>query len=471
MKNRSSVVEPPSWRVLLLGANAIRTLVLCGAVILHALNLYVAATILPSVVRDIGGIEYYAWNTSLFVIGSIAGAAFGGPLLGRIGARSAYLYAALVFAGGCAICALAPAMPVLIGGRIVQGLGGGALLALPYAMIRIVFPQALWSRALALVSGMWGVATLLGPAFGGALANAGLWRGAFGLMVPVALVFGSVAVRVLPPLDGTRQAQQIGLQQLSILSLGVLAVSLASIEETSIWQAFGVVLGLGLMVLLVRVERRSEARLLPRDALRPGSTLGSLYAMMALLAVTVTCTEVFVPLFLQELHGLGPFLAGVLAAGMSAGWTAGSIALSGAGPDRTMRILRAAPWVSAGGMLVLAILLPQGGKGDWPSLMPLVFGLLVVGIGVGSAWPHLAALVMQNAPAGEEDLASSSIMTVQLVATAVSAAVAGVVLNASGLATPAEVATAASRLLGLIVLVPLIGLLLPRPYMAISASS
>src|SRR5690606_29396164 len=94
--------------------NALRSLVLCGAVVLHALNLYVATTILPSVVRDIGGIEYYAWNTSLFVVGSIVGAAFCGTALNRLGQRTSFIWAAIVFAAGSLLCTLAPMMEVLI---------------------------------------------------------------------------------------------------------------------------------------------------------------------------------------------------------------------------------------------------------------------------------------------------------------------------------------------------------------------
>ncbi len=56
-------------------------------------------------------------------------------------------------------------------GRSVQGLGGGLLAGLSYALIRIVFAPPLWSRAVALVSGMWGVATLFGPAVGGLFAE------------------------------------------------------------------------------------------------------------------------------------------------------------------------------------------------------------------------------------------------------------------------------------------------------------
>ncbi len=175
----SHVEQQAGWATLLSGSNGLRSLALAGGVILHAVNVYIATTILPSVVEDIGGIDYYAWNTTLFVAASILGSALSARLLISAGPRGAYIIAALVFAIGTLICAFAPSMPVMLTGRVVQGLGGGFLFALSYAMIRLVFSEALWPRAMALVSGMWGVATLTGPAVGGIFAELGVWRAAF----------------------------------------------------------------------------------------------------------------------------------------------------------------------------------------------------------------------------------------------------------------------------------------------------
>lgn len=113
------------WAALLSGWNGVRSLALAGGVVLHAINVYIATTILPSVVSDIGGIDYYAWNTTLFVAASILGSALSARLLTSAGPRSAYVIASLVFAIGTFICASAPSMPVMLAGRLIQGLGGG----------------------------------------------------------------------------------------------------------------------------------------------------------------------------------------------------------------------------------------------------------------------------------------------------------------------------------------------------------
>jgi MFS family permease len=425
------------WGDLLSGTNGIRSLALAGGVALHAINVYVATTILPSVVADIGGLDYYAWNTTLFVAASIAGAAVSAKLLQVSGPRGAYAAAACLFGLGTLVCALAPTMPVMLAGRLVQGLGGGILFALSYAMIRLVFHEALWPRAMALVSGMWGIATLVGPAIGGIFAEAGAWRWAFWSVIPVTCLFAVLALAVLPrkSRDDSGRAR-LALAQLVLLTLAVLAVSLGSVQPGLVWNAAGLAAALVSLALLVLIERRAGQRLLPRGALQPTAPLGLVFATMSLLTITVTGTEIFVPLFLQVLHGQSPLIAGYLAAAMGAGWTLGSIASSGAQGPGIGRAMVAAPVVAVVGMVCLALLVPAPSAGTWPQIATICLALATVGIGVGLGWPHLLTRVLQIASADEQALASASITTVQLFATAFGAALAGMVANLAGLTDP-----------------------------------
>ena len=96
-------------------------------------------------------------------------------------------------------------MELLLVGRIVQGAAGGLLAGLGYAVINSALPQSLWTKASALVSAMWGVGTLLGPAAGGLFAQFGSWRWAFGVLAVL-----TVAMAVLVPfaLPGRRPSDE-----------------------------------------------------------------------------------------------------------------------------------------------------------------------------------------------------------------------------------------------------------------------
>jgi len=150
---------------------------------------------------------------------------------------------------------------------------------------------------------------------------------------------------------------------------------------------------------------------------------------------------------------------------MSAGWTLGSIGGAGATGARMRRQLRFAPLPGLIGMVMLAALVPPGGAGSWLALVPLCAAMLMVGVGVGLAWPHLLTRVLQLAPAGEEAVASASLTTVQLFATAAGAALAGMVVNLAGLTNPGGVAgtaAAALWLFGVFSLAPLLCLFTVR---------
>ncbi len=434
-----------SWSELLAGRNAARAAMLASGVVVHAINVFLATTILPSIVADIGGLDYYAWNTTLFVLASIAGAASSPRLLQSTGPKRSYALAATVFALGAAICALAWSMPVMLFGRTVQGLGGGLLVALSYTMIRLVFEERLWPRAMALISGMWGIGTLLGPAIGGIFAELGIWRAAYGCLIPIGLGFAAAALAMLPAKSGDGDdSAPLPWLQLFLLSASVLAVSAGSIIGNATSNTVGILAALVLIALLARVDTRSANRLFPGGSFDVRLPMGRVFAVMSLFSLTVTCSDIFIPLFLQVLHGQSPLFAGYIAALMSVGWTAGSIFSSGLGERGIMFTGRAAPWLCAAALGALAILIPPPSGGAWSWLLPICVALTAVGLAVGIVWPHLLTRVLQVAPAKEQNLAAASIMTVQLYAAALGAALAGMIANAAGLSVPGGMAGAAS---------------------------
>lgn len=348
-------------------------------------------------------------------------------------------------------------------GRSIQGIGGGFLFALAYAMIRVVFKEALWPRAMALVSGMWGVATLVGPAVGGVFAEWGIWRAAFWSVTLAAMVFALLALGALPSRDhksSESEGVSIPLIQLACLTLAVIAMSVASTSPNRLRSIVSVVLALMVGMLLIKVEKRSRQKLLPSQVFHRHSKLAALYVMMSLLALTVTSGEVFVPLFLQVLHAQSPLVAGYLAALMAGGWTLGSVVSSGARKRTIERAIQIGPVLGVIGMVSLALFVSENDAGTWLDLAPICLALLVIGLGVGVAWPHLLTLVLKTAPLHEQELAGASITTIQLFATAAGAALAGIVTNAGGLVDPGGVdgtARAARWLFWTFAIAPLLG--------------
>jgi MFS family permease len=235
----------------------LRSLVVGAGMILHAINTFIVVTIMPTVVRDIGGMSFFAWSTTLYVVASLLGGAACARLLHRMGGQGSYRVALVLFGLGTAACALAPNMAVLLCARLLQGLGAGLLSALSFSMVRQLFPAPLWSRALSVISAAWGVATLAGPAVGGIFAEYGIWRGAFWStlgVVPIVAILVSVALpRDLP---GTpAPLRPMALLNLLVLAASVLAVSIGGTSGTM----EGNLLGLGTAMLGMAWFFRLEA--------------------------------------------------------------------------------------------------------------------------------------------------------------------------------------------------------------------
>ncbi len=276
---------------------------------------------------------------------------------------------------------------------------------------------------------------------GGLFAETGGWRGAFWTMARAAALFAALAAAALPgrgaDRDGGRSA--VPLTRVALLAGAVLAVSAGSVAPGPAWKAAGVAAALALVGSLARSERGAGRRLLPRGAFEAKGPLGAVYTTMWLLAAAASAAAVFAPLFLQVLHGQPPLAAGYLGALVAAGWTIGSVAASGARGRDAGRAVLAAPVLVLVGMAALALSMPYESGGDAAALVPVCAGLAAVGLGDGIGWPHLLALALRLAPEDEGHLASASLTTVQLLATAFGAALAGMVANLAGLAEPGGV--------------------------------
>ncbi|MCV0427114.1 MAG: MFS transporter [Roseibium sp.] len=428
----SEQTETARWSDVLWGIHAPVSAVLAGGIILHAVNINISATMLPSIVAEIGGQGLYAWNATLFTLAAILSAAVTGKILQRLSARVAFALSGLVFAAGSLITAGAPDMPVMLIGRSIQGVGGGMMFTLCYSMIVFAYPERLWSRAVALLSGTWGIAMLFGPAVGGMFAEYDAWRGGFAFLIPVTGLITLMAWRMLPNIrDDMSPAAPIAFGQLALLAGSVLAVSAASLSSSPTVAAVGVISSVALILVLMHRERTSEVRLFPRGAMVPGTPLFLSFAVMSLLIFCVNA-EFFMPFYLQRLHGLSPLLAGYIAALVSIGWASSEVysaRFTGAAMHRTVL---AGPLVMLVGTLVLATVTPLYGAAGVALTIALALALVLVGAGIGVSWPHLNTFALQFTDASEKENAASALSTIQMFAVSFGTAVAGLVANFSG---------------------------------------
>jgi MFS family permease len=401
----------------------------CLGVWLHAADALVATTVMPSAIAEIGGIAFVYWTLALYELGSIVAGAAAGLIAMRLGLRTATQAAAAVYLLGCVASALAPDMGVMLAGRLVQGLGGGAMLALSYVGVSQLFPAAQWPRVLAIVASVWGVSALVGPLVGGAFATAGLWRGAFWAFAAQALV---LIVATMPLVPTRTQAAAdapppLPVRQLVALTIGVLAISAAGVQHEA-WRILGyAAAGLAALAAAIALERDAPDRLFPRTPLAFGTVWGPGFVMVLSLAAATVSFTVYGPLLLARLFGVAPLLAGLLVATESISWTLAAIATAGATPAREPALIRGGALAVAAGVVGLAWTMPRG------PVWALVPWTVLQGAGFGMCWAFLLRRIVAAVPEDDRERASAAVPTMQMIGYAVGAAASGMVANALGL--------------------------------------
>lgn len=407
--------------------------VVAGGVVLYSTNEFLTISMLPSTVADIGGDRLYSWVTTLYLVGSVVAAATVNSVLHRVGSCVSYLLGFAVLGAGSLVCAAAPNMEVLLAGRFLQGLAGGLLCGLSFAVINAVLPRYLWSRASAMASATWGIGALLGPALGGIFAQFGAWRWAFG-----GLAMLSVAMSVLVPgvlsadeceQNSDREPARIPVPSIVLLGAAALAVSVASLPRNFIATASLLIVGAVLVGMFLVVDRRMDTAVLPASVFGFGP-LKWVYLTLGLL-VAATKVDLYVPLFGQRLAHLGPMVAGLLGAALSIGWTISGLGSGSLNRTRTIAgVVITAPLVMAVGLAMAGVSHIQGAPVGVVILCATA--LLAVGVGIGAAYPHLSEWAMTHIddPA-EGGAAATAINSVQLIFGAFGAGLAGVVVNIS----------------------------------------
>jgi len=421
--------KEPIWSALLEPRLAMPLAVLLGGVLLHSMNVLVTATLLPSIVTEIGGANLMSWPTTAFVASSIVAATGTNIITSAVGERRAFCGGAVIYAGGAIFCALAASMPQVIAGRFVQGLGGGLLSALAYVLVRNIFPEALWPRVFGLFAGVWSISVPTGPLIGGLFAIYGSWRGAFFAIAGVGGLLGVGALFILPDhaASGNATEGKVPALRVALICTAIALLSLASVSIGVAIKGAFIVAAIGIFVLMLRIDRGATVALLPSDAFSLRSVTGAGLWMVWLLSIAYSPLAIYVSLFLQRLHAFNPLTAGYMVAGTSLAWTAAALTVASLSDEWPGRLIVAGPVAMALGLFGVSLLMAPG------PVAALLLPIALIGIGIGVCWAFIAQRIMTGAKPGEENIAAVSVATVQQAGIAFGAAFAGLVANTSGL--------------------------------------
>jgi MFS family permease len=415
-----------------------RFILICLGVWITAADSMVTATIMPSVGADLGGYAYFGWATAGFLLGSVMAGASSGLLALRFGLRRATAAAALLYAVGCALSAAGPDIGSFLVGRLLQGMGGGWVVGFCSVAIGLLFPDRLLPRVYASITGIWGVASLVGPLIGGIFADLGAWRWVFWLFAIQAVAVAWAAFAMLPAGERSAGDSRVAWPQLGLIAAGVTAIGLADMAGDFVRSAALTAVGVALLLAMVWLDGRSAVRLLPNGSGSLKTIPGSGFATMFLLTAASMGFAIYGPAILQTLAGLSALGAGYVIAGEAAAWTVMGLTvahLTGAWPRRMIRL---GAVVATLGVLFSALVFPVG------SVLGVIVAGLFLGGGFGLSWAFMSQRILACLPIEERAIGAAAMSTVRLTGSAVGAAAAGAVANLVGFSHGLSDATARS---------------------------
>lgn len=406
------------------------TLILGLGVALLAFNAFLAGISLPTAVQEMGGVALISWALTLFLVFAIVGGSGAALFKQRLGARTALLVSAGVFLLGTVIAGTATSMEQVLVGRALQGLGEGVVSAICFALIPELFPSRLVPKVFGLQAMIWAVAAFGGPALAGLLTELISWRAAFLFNIPLVLIFAAmVMVKVPAHSPGDRAVASFPGMRLLIIGVAILLVAIAAIVPAL--PAAALLIGAAaLLVGAVWLDGRALDRLMPPDAFRPVSVVGTGLWMVLLINMAGAGSGVYLLLVVQQMWFYGPTAAGAIAAVLAAAWSLSAITVANVRSKETRKLLiRTGPIMIALGLLLVLV----GLLGDQVGLV--IVGQLILGAGFGTCNGYLNLTMMEAASDTERDRTSALLPTTQSAGNAIGAALAGVVANAAGMAT------------------------------------
>jgi EmrB/QacA subfamily drug resistance transporter len=377
------------------------------SVFLAAMESTVVATAMPRVVESLGGVQIYSWVFSGFLLTSTVTMPLWGRLSDLLGRRPIFLTGLTIFLVGSALSGAAQNMGQLIGFRMLQGLGAGSLMTLGMTIVGELFGLEQRAKMQGYVSGVWGVASLLGPLLGGLLTDHASWRWVFYINLP----FGALAMLLLHGAlpEGQRRPHRLDYAGVALFSAGVSALLFGIMEAGRVgrWTGIDVLLPLGVAATalgaFIVVERQASEPIVPlrlfRHRMVTAASVNGLLSGMAMFGAIS-----FVPLFLQHVSGMSATAAGFVLTPFVLGWVAMSIISARLVLRLGYRILV----VSGMACLALAFLM----LARWSLGLTQAVAMrdaLVGGIGMGLTFVPMLIAVQSAVP--RADLGSATSMT------------------------------------------------------------
>lgn len=318
MTSPPTTSAPARGRGGILGPAYLATTIAVFALIaFNAFEAMAVTTVMPTISRDLDGIGLYALAFAAPLASGVVGMVAAGSWSDRRGPAVPLLVSLVLFSIGVLTCGLAPSMEVLVAGRVVQGLGTGALIVSLYVVVGVVYPAALQPSIFASFAAAWVLPSLFGPGLAALVADAFGWRWVFLGVVALVVLAAALLAPVVPSLRKADTTDGEPASRSRLAWAVVAAVMVLAVELLGSTVALAAVPAIVLALVAVRP-------LTPRGTLVARRGLPSVIGTRGLMSAAFFCGQAYIVLVLQQRWDLSAGQAGIALTVVGVVWASAS---------------------------------------------------------------------------------------------------------------------------------------------------
>jgi EmrB/QacA subfamily drug resistance transporter len=395
----------------------------CAGVFIAADDQTSIVVVLPELLPDFrigpGELDRASWTITGYLIGYTAAMPIMGSVSDRFGHRAVFLGALTIFMLGSALVAISPDLHRLIGrdepdlnwmigARIFQAIGGGAMIPVAIASVGDVLPRARRAMAFGIIGASAEAGGVIGPLWAGLITNVSSWEWVFWINIPLGLaVIG--ALKFSPA--GVRNPTRIDLigGALFVAVLALLTAALSRAGDTDVVFGALIVAATAALVATVWWHRKADNPILPVRLLRTMKFTASNFAHLAV-GISLITAMVTVPLMANTVLGLSPLDGGLMLLRMTVAIPFGAIA----GGLLVQKV--GARWPAVTGFVFAAVGLAAMSQWDLDIADPgMTLHLAIAGFGFGLLIAPIHSSALLYAKVGERGTASAFITVSRMV--------------------------------------------------------
>jgi len=401
------------------------------ALFLASLDQTIVGTALPRIIADLEGFSQYTWVLTSYLVATTVTVLIAGKLSDLYGRKWVLMSAILIFIIGSILCGLSATMNQLIIFRGLQGIGAGAIMGLTFIIIGDLFPPADRGKYVGLLSGVFGISSVIGPTLGGFITDNLSWHWIFFINIPLGVLVVLLFIFFFPHLRPDIKKPRVDYFGIATMALAIiplmLALSLGGVDyEWSSPLIIGMLAFSFIMAsLFIWIESRVPEPILPLWLFK-NNIVSISSAIAFILGFGMFSAIVFVPLYFQGVLGTTATASGTFLTPMMLGVVFGAL-MSGQLLSRAGGHYRIQGAIGIAIMLTGMFLLSKMTIDT--SNASAIRNIVLTGLGLGITMPLFLIAVQNAVPHSVMGIATSTNTFFRTVGGALGLAVVGSIMN------------------------------------------